>query len=135
MTKKKIAELIERAKRGEELPLHRDDEEVRAHAECLLEEWRQRLPLSEDDRDFLMEVLQAYVFPGRHGRFPKRLEARESEAQALAWGRRYKAELKARGYSVVEAADRTVSELRHRYPREMAGKTPTTIKGLLQRRP
>ncbi len=107
-------ELGERALTGEGLGLHEHDEVVRAHLEWLLEDWRLGHPLSEDDRDLLMSVVQDYVLhsPLPPGRPLKPQEARDEFDAAIAVARSYRAKLVKRGLARKKATTQTVEMLR-----------------------
>jgi hypothetical protein len=59
ISKLTIGELVERAQRGEDLQLPRSTHDVFARLECLVIDWQQGAPLSQEDYDFLMEYVLA----------------------------------------------------------------------------
>lgn len=111
-----IGELILRARSGEELALHEHDEMVRAYAEELLDDWEHGSALSEDGRDFLMYVLQDYVFPGRRGRPGKTAQARDYEGAAINWGKQRKKDMIAAGHLADVAAERAAGMVLTKFP-------------------
>ena len=70
MTRKderKIGSLLERASRNEDLHLHPEDAGVFAVLECIRESLSNRWPLSEDEQDVLIDVIDDYLLAARRG--------------------------------------------------------------------
>lgn len=134
-----ISELNQRALDGEELNLHPHDEMVRAHLEMLFDDWRRNLPLSEEDRDLVMTVLEGYVFPPRPGPVPRSEETAEAKAkaraEAIAYGRDYHAKNKSSFSTAAHAWEGTARHLRHHRKDYFGEKETKTIMDELSRRP
>jgi hypothetical protein len=123
--KRKFGELLERARRGEDLKLRFDktgnnvnDATIFANLEGLFEDWEAGRPLDEVGRDFLMDVLrELVVLAVRSGRTGKSPEVRKEQDAAIRQGRQHMKDLKKReGYTTEEALSRTVTYLKKKYP-------------------
>jgi hypothetical protein len=111
-----VRELVERALHDEDLRLRPEDEFVRAHLEGLIDDWRRGLPLHEDDRDLIMEIVLQYTMRVREGPRHDPLIA-DTKARARAWARtRYQQLRKAEKKNADDAQRELVDQFHEKFP-------------------
>jgi hypothetical protein len=131
--KRTIGDLIDRARRDEEIKLRPRDKDWYAYAEGVDEALEFDLPLSKEDREYLRDIHRAHSLPPRRGPVAKTAQARADEAAAFNDGRAYVQGLKDRKVDADEALERGARYLKRKYE-FFKDRRISALKEYLQRR-